>query len=83
MGLVNFWQMFGLTYADCLNFVVGLWLFGFFFFFFWVGLRMPRMLGGQVNFFWAQNQLRHRFTQITITPPVITQSNSNRESMVP
>ena len=32
MGLVNFWQMFGLTYADCLNFVVGLWLFGLFFF---------------------------------------------------
>ena len=65
---------------------------GFFFFFFGIGLRMPRMLGGQVNFFWGQNQIGHRFTQITITPPftqititppIITQSDSNREGMVP
>ena len=63
-----------------------------FFFLGGVGLRMPRMLGGQVNFFWGQNQIGHQFTQITITPPftqititppVITQSNNNREGMVP
>ena len=69
-------------------FVLFFFFFGFFVCFFFfnfliLSLRMPRMLGGRSQFFWGQNQICHRFTQITITPPIITQCDSNREGMVP
>ena len=45
------------------------------------GLRMPRILGPS-QFFWVKIKIHHGFTQTTITPPIITQSDSNREGMV-